>query len=148
MSDKIRRIGNRFNVRTVFKTTNTLPSILSKTKPFNEQQHSKNCIYSIPCECGKYYIGETSRPLEVRIKEHQNLIKKYQFEKSKIAEHAWNNDHSIHWHNTKILSKESIPTRRKIKETAYILLKEDQCVSTFSVDLNKSWLSILKNEIK
>ena len=147
MSDKIKRIGNKFNVRTVFKTKDTLRSILTRTKPLNEEQNSKNCIYSIPCECGKYYIGETSRPLNVRIKEHQNLIKKYQIEKSKIAEHAWNNNHKILWNNTKILSKESISTRRKIKETAYILLNKDECVSSFSVELDNTWLSILKDKI-
>lgn len=147
MSDKIKRIGNKFNVRTIFKTENTLRSMLTKTKPLNEEQNSKNCIYSIPCECGKYYIGETSRPLNVRIKEHQYLIKTFQIEKSKIAEHAWNNNHKILWNNTKTISKEPKSTRRKIKETAYILLNRDKCISDFSIDLNNTWLSTLRKEI-
>jgi predicted GIY-YIG superfamily endonuclease len=39
-----------------------------KTGPITE---AKRCVYIIPCECGTYYIGETSRSLEVRIKEHK-----------------------------------------------------------------------------
>ena len=27
-------------------------------------------VYSIPCSCGKVYIGETRRSIEVRCKEH------------------------------------------------------------------------------
>ena len=27
-------------------------------------------VYRIPCECGKVYIGETGRPIQDRIKEH------------------------------------------------------------------------------
>ena len=30
----------------------------------------KNCVYSIPCSCGKIYKGETGRPLTVRLEEH------------------------------------------------------------------------------
>jgi hypothetical protein len=31
----------------------------------------KQCVYNIPCDCHRCYIGETSRPLEVCIKEHK-----------------------------------------------------------------------------
>jgi hypothetical protein len=34
-------------------------------------QQMKQCVYSIPCDCNRSYISETSRPLEVRIKEHK-----------------------------------------------------------------------------
>ena len=66
-----------FNIRTIYKTQNTIRSILTKTKPFNENEHTKNVIYKIPCECNKMYIGETSRPLAKRIKEHQTYIKTF-----------------------------------------------------------------------
>ncbi|KAJ8912099.1 hypothetical protein NQ315_005435 [Exocentrus adspersus] len=72
ISEKLKKLGNNFNIRTAFKTNNTLRSILTHTKPINKEQNEKNCIYQIPCQCGKHYIGETSRPLDVRIKEHKN----------------------------------------------------------------------------
>jgi hypothetical protein len=65
ISEKFRRIGNRFNIRTIFKTKHTLRGTLMKTEPVREAQQRKYCVYNIPCECGRCYIGETSRPLEV-----------------------------------------------------------------------------------
>ena len=68
ISEKLRRIGNTYGIRTAFRScTTTLRSILTKTKPPNQTQDSKNCIYNIPCECGKRYIGETCRHLQTRV---------------------------------------------------------------------------------
>ena len=53
LSEKLRRIGDTFNIRTVFKMGNTLRSILTKTKLLNQEKKSKNRIYSFPCECIK-----------------------------------------------------------------------------------------------
>ncbi|KAJ8909523.1 hypothetical protein NQ315_011201 [Exocentrus adspersus] len=68
ISERLKRLGNEFNIRTTFKTNNTLRSILTHTKPKNKDQNEKNCICKIPCQSGKHYIGETSRPLDVRVK--------------------------------------------------------------------------------
>ncbi|PSN46032.1 hypothetical protein C0J52_15799 [Blattella germanica] len=68
VSEKLKKIGNKFGIRTSFKSHTTLCSILTKTKSPNEQQESKNCIYNVPCECGKQYIGgSTGRPLQTMI---------------------------------------------------------------------------------
>jgi hypothetical protein len=31
-------------------------------------------IYSIPCECGRFYIGQSGRSIQIRIKEHNRHI--------------------------------------------------------------------------
>lgn len=37
--------------------TDNLRALLTKSKPKNEQQNSKNvCVYKIPCECVRNYI--------------------------------------------------------------------------------------------
>lgn len=51
VSDQLRRIGSRFNIRTAFKTSRTLRELIIKTKPENEDQKTKNCVYEVPCEC-------------------------------------------------------------------------------------------------
>jgi hypothetical protein len=43
--------------------------------------------------CGKSYIGETGRTLEIRLKEHKNSLKKGDITTTKLAEHALNEDH-------------------------------------------------------
>jgi hypothetical protein len=39
-------------------------------------------IYSIPCECGRVYIGQSGRSLQLRLKEHNRHIKLAQPDKS------------------------------------------------------------------
>jgi hypothetical protein len=68
-SEKFRCIGNRFHLRTIFRTNHTLRGRLMKTGPVRDAQQTKQCVYSIHCDCGRCYSGETSRPLEVRIED-------------------------------------------------------------------------------
>ena len=58
-------------------------------------------VYQIPCQCGKVYAGETQRRLETRIKEHKDACSKGHAEKSAIAEHTWDQQHTIDWEDTK-----------------------------------------------
>jgi hypothetical protein len=67
---EFKRIGNRYNIRTIFKTKHTLRSSLMKTRPERDPQQTAQCVYSILCECGRGYIGETSRSLVVRLPEY------------------------------------------------------------------------------
>jgi hypothetical protein len=55
----------------------------------------RQCIYSIPCESGRCSIGETGRPLGVRIQEHMNNLKQGPMEKSRLAKHAYEEGHRI-----------------------------------------------------
>jgi predicted GIY-YIG superfamily endonuclease len=45
-----------------------------KTRPEIDPQQAVQCIYIIPCECGRSYIGETSRRLAVRLREHRHNL--------------------------------------------------------------------------
>jgi hypothetical protein len=53
-----------------------------KTKPERDPLQTAQCIYSIPCECGRSYIGETSSPLAVRLREHRHNLQQGLLEKS------------------------------------------------------------------
>jgi hypothetical protein len=68
VGEKLRRIGHLFNVRTIFKTKHALHVTLTKTVPVRDARQTKNWVYSTPRDCGRRYIGETSRPLKVSIK--------------------------------------------------------------------------------
>jgi hypothetical protein len=73
ISEKLKKIGNSY-IRTIFKTKHTLKSSLMKTRPEINLKQMGQCIYSIPCEWGRSYIGETGRPLAIWLHEHwQNL---------------------------------------------------------------------------
>jgi hypothetical protein len=75
VSEQFKLIGNRYNIRMIFKTERTLRNTLMKTRPERDPEQTAQCIYSIPCECGRSYIGETGRPLAVRLREHRHSLK-------------------------------------------------------------------------
>jgi hypothetical protein len=74
ISEKLRCIRNRSNLSIIFKTKRTLHGVLMKTGQVRVAQQTEQCVFSIPCDCGRCYIGETSGPLEVRIKEHKHNL--------------------------------------------------------------------------
>lgn len=147
IAEKFRRIGNRFQLRTIFKTKHTLRETLMKTGPGRDAQKTKQCVYSIPCDCGRYYIGETSRPLEVRIKEHKYNMTQGLLEKSKLAQHAYEEDHKILWNEAKVLQIEHNTTYRKYKESAHMSLL-DHPISQPSVEISPIWTPVITAEIK
>jgi predicted GIY-YIG superfamily endonuclease len=53
------------------------------------------CVYSISCERSRIYIGETGRPLAVRLHEHRHSLKEDLLEKSKLAQHSYEDDHRV-----------------------------------------------------
>jgi hypothetical protein len=93
VSEKFKRIGNRYNIRTILKTKHTLRSSLIKTRPERDPQQTAQCVYSIPCERGRSYIGETGRLLAVRLREQQHNLKEGLLETSKLAKHSYEEGH-------------------------------------------------------
>jgi predicted GIY-YIG superfamily endonuclease len=95
----------------------------------------RQCIYSIPCECGRHYIGETGRPLGVRVREHMNNLKQGLVEKSRLANHAYEEAHRI---QLKEASAVQIETNicRKYKEAAHMA-----CIT--NPISNRAWKSLL-----
>jgi len=52
----------------------TLRDPFMKTGSISAPQDTGNCIYCIPCKCGRSYNGETGRQCAVTVREHmQNL---------------------------------------------------------------------------
>ena len=70
MSEDIRRICMKFNIRVVFKSGRTLRSMLTKVKETSPLGKQSNMEYRIPCSCGQVYIGGTKQRPETRLKKH------------------------------------------------------------------------------
>jgi hypothetical protein len=100
-------------MKSVFKTKQTLRSMLTRTRPHKEDQDMRQCSYSIPYECGRCYIGETGRPLGVRIREHMNNLIQGLMEKSNFAKHAYEEGHRTHWNEAKAVQIETNNICRK-----------------------------------
>jgi hypothetical protein len=120
ISGKFKRIGKRYKIRTVFKTKHTIRNTLMRTRPMSDPQITVRCIYNIPCECGRSYVGETSRPLSVRIGEHKVNLKNGLLDKSKLTQHAFEEGHQISWNEAKILQIEVNSRQIQYKESAHM----------------------------
>ncbi|KAJ8909510.1 hypothetical protein NQ315_012834 [Exocentrus adspersus] len=89
--------------------------------------------------------GETSRPLDVRVKEHKNYVRDYQVDRSHLAKHVWDNGHQINWKQASIIQKEPNFGKRKLKESACIKLNggviPEQCHLMTVINLSSKTLN-------
>jgi hypothetical protein len=82
---------------------------MMRTGPVRDAQQMKQCVYSIPCDCANV------------IKEHKYNLTQGLLEKSKLAQHAYQEDHKICCDEAKVLQIES-DIYREHKESAHIPL--------------------------
>jgi predicted GIY-YIG superfamily endonuclease len=62
-----------------------------RTRAKINPQQTAHCIYSIHCECGSSYTGETGRPLAVQFWEHRHNLREVLLEQSKLVKHLTRN---------------------------------------------------------
>ena len=93
----------------------TLGRILTKVKDPIPLEERPGIVYNIKCIYGDFYTGETGRSLTTRMKEHKAACRLAAFERSAVAEHAWQAGHKIEW-DVKILDTATDVQERKVKE--------------------------------
>ena len=145
LAEKIQKICGPYDIRTTFRSDTTLRKHLLRVKPPTEYNMTKNCIYSIPCSCGKVYKGETCRPLKVRLEEHRKAVVRGETEKSGMADHIWNvkGNHLPLWDEVEIIDREEHWRRRRLKESAHMLGYSD-LLSRPSIEMNTIWEPVIK----
>jgi hypothetical protein len=145
VSGKFKCIGNQYNIKTIFKTKHIFRSSLMKTRLERDPRQTAQCICSIPCECGRSYIGETGRPLTVRLGEHRPNLQQSS-RKIKISPTCLWRESQIGWDDARTLEIESNRRYRKYKESANM-----ECLtnpnSQPSLDFSPIWISITSNEV-
>jgi hypothetical protein len=82
----------------------------------------------VSCPSLNIYVGETGRPLQVRVNEHKRNWEKMKREReegkdmdnvsSLLAAHAVEQNHKVQWDGMKVLAKETNVKKRKIHEAA------------------------------
>jgi hypothetical protein len=124
MFEKVKCVGNHYNIKTIFKTGHTLMSMLMRSRAKGDARQTAHCICSISCECGINCISEVSRPLILHIQEQRPNLKDSFLEKLKLAQHAFEEDQAG-WSKFKILQIERNRRYRKYKETAHMVCLTD-----------------------
>ncbi|KAI8498497.1 hypothetical protein Bbelb_236990 [Branchiostoma belcheri] len=144
VSEKLRRIFQNFNIATNFKPHSTLRQRLVHPKDRPHKGTKANVIYRLKCEepnCNNTYIGETSRPLKVRYKEHcRPSANGYS---SAIFHHLQHNQgHSFKLESTDVLDRETRWWERGVKEAIYERMYNPTLnrEGGLRVDLSGTWI--------
>ena len=103
------------NFHVIFSYNNTIGRSIIRNTPKEEN----GVIYRIPCECGKFNVGQTGKDVKTRIAQHKYSIRA-NAQNNAINLHIQRCHSPILWHNTEILFKENDLILRNILETACI----------------------------
>lgn len=147
-AEKVRSWAKDVNIRVCFSSKHTIRRSLCGTKPTNINIDDKGSIYCIPLSCGKRYVGESGRPLNVRLKEHKDKIRKGETTGSYLVQHLDGcSNCQVDWTNVTTLTREQHTKKRKIIETG-IINSSENAISSASVDVHDMWLPFFKQKFK
>jgi hypothetical protein len=82
-------------------------------------------IYRISYECGKFYVGQTGRTIEARLKEHRRHVRLNQPEMSAVAEYSLTTYHRIDFDGASKLGTATRYMDRLLMEAIEIRLHQD-----------------------
>ena len=90
VSQKLRKVYKKAGYKAVFKSGPNLQTILTAKNKVKLPKNSYAGIYKIPCKCKNVppYIGETKLKINTRYGQHQEYVRKSQWEKSGEAKHS------------------------------------------------------------
>jgi hypothetical protein len=92
-SSQIEKVLRRYNVKTAFRATNTLFSILPNPR-IKIDNLKRSGVYRLTCpDCLCVYIGKTARCFRTRFEEHERAFRLQHPEASNFAKHLLTEGH-------------------------------------------------------
>jgi hypothetical protein len=82
----------------------------------------------------------------VRLREHKHNFKEGLTEKSKLAQHAYEEDHKVMWDEARVLEVESNRRYRKYKESAHMACSTN-LISQTNLDISPIWIPFISDEV-
>jgi hypothetical protein len=131
------RVLARHNIKSVGLLNMKLSSLLRPVKDHLGLRTPG--VYRISCECGRVYIGQTGRFVDIRLKEHQRYIRLEHPDRSAVAEHSIDQGHRIQFHNASILATKTRYMDRIVRVAIEIELHPYNIKREGGFCLSKSW---------
>jgi hypothetical protein len=138
--NRISRVLTRHNIKSVGLPHMKLSILLRPVK--DHLGLRTRGVYKIPCECGRVYIGQTGRSVDIRLKEHQRHIRQH-LDKSTVAEHSIDQGYRIQFHNASILATKTRYMDRTVREANEIELHPYNINREGGFCLSKSWKPLI-----
>ena len=128
-TEKMNRVLRPLNISLASKPTVTLRNQLCRLKDKTPLLDNKDVVYKIPCQdCPEFYIGETGRPLNIRLDEHRRNVQNH-CENSQIFQHLANEGHRANFDNPQIIDRCSSWRQRKFIEASYTHAAADMALN-------------------
>ena len=144
LGHEIRRIARLVGVNCVFYTPQTLGSLYhaKDSLPRNVTTHA---VYSVKCKtCSGEYVGETSRAIKVRTKEHQDAIRLGQGVRSAIALHIHDQpSHEMDWSSLRVIDRARFQNERRIREALHIRRRNPQLNRDSGMNYSEMWKAVV-----
>ena len=138
----IKQICGKYGILVHFKGNTTIKQVLMKPKDQDHKHNKSGVIYSYQCnhlDCDEEYIGETSRTLGKRRKEHLK-------QPSPIHRHIQQSGHGITEDSFNIIGREDQGQARTIKESIFIRVNNPTLNQNIGMyNLNHIWDRVLFN---
>lgn len=122
LTNKIKKVFKEHDIELVFNSVNKIKNRLDSTKDKTDKM-TKAGIYKIDCNtpgCNAVYIGQSSRSISQRLKEHMRAKEKKKTTLSSVAEHMVENDHTFSPDNLSMLKCVSDNRKLDVLESLFL----------------------------
>ena len=103
-------------------------------------------VFRISCDFGKVYIGETGRPMQGRIKEHDREIRLSHTQTSAFSKHDHNTGHQPLWNKVKFIDSDPHYYTRTVKEAIHIRLQSDNINRDSGIEIPEAWMPMIRKK--
>ena len=145
VSQTLRRCLEQHGIRTVFKSDTTLRNHLVRPKDPVPPGRRDGVVYRIPRgECDAVFIGETGRPVQERMKEHERDVRLARCQTSAVAEHANATAHGPSWNDVKCIDRDPHWHTRRVKEAIQIRLHPNNINRDSGIEIPEAWMPTIR----
>lgn len=117
---KFQKMFKEINKQMIPVTINKLKNNICMSKDRCDNV-KKSGVYMIKCSCEKCYVGQSSRAIIERWKDHNKHIAKNEYDKSSVAAHILDNlNHELHLDNFKLIKMVTNKQKLDAWESLYI----------------------------